>query len=54
MGFHSPFMQIPQQINPTFVGKQHQQHMGGLVGYNYPPQPIYNPIGVPMPHQYKL
>jgi hypothetical protein len=31
MGFLSPFMQIPQQMNPTFVG-QHQQHMGGLVG----------------------
>jgi hypothetical protein len=51
MGFPSPFMQIPQQTNPTFVG-QHQQHVGGPVGYNYPPQPIYGPTSVPMTHQY--
>jgi hypothetical protein len=44
-------MQIPQQMNPTFVG-QNQHHMGGHVGYNYPPQPIYVPTSVPMPHQY--
>jgi hypothetical protein len=49
MGFPSPFMKITQQINPTFVG-QHQQNMGGPVGYNYPPQLVYHPTGVPMPH----
>jgi hypothetical protein len=26
--------------------------MGGLVGYKYPPQSLYGPIGVPMPHHY--
>jgi hypothetical protein len=26
--------------------------MGGHVGYNYPPQPIYRPTSVPIPHQY--
>jgi hypothetical protein len=51
MGFPSPFMNVPQQMNPTFVGQQ-QQYMGGPVGYNYPPQPVYDPTGVPMPHQY--
>jgi len=51
MGFPSPFMHIPQKINPTFVGQQ-QHHMGGPAGYNYPPQPVYDPNGVPMPHQY--
>ena len=45
-------MQIPQQMNPSFVG-QHQQNMGGPVGYNYPPQPVYGPTGVPMPHQHR-
>jgi hypothetical protein len=49
MGFPSPFMNIPQQMNPTFVGQQ-QPYMGGPVGYNYPPQPVYGPTGVPMPH----
>jgi hypothetical protein len=51
MGFPSPFMQIPQQMNPTFASQQ-QQHMGGPAGYNYPPQPAYDPTGVPIPHQY--
>ena len=51
MGFHSPFMNVPQQMHPTFVGQQHQ-YMGGLDGYNYPPQLVYGPTGVPMPHQY--
>jgi hypothetical protein len=51
MGFPSPFMQIPQTMNPTFVG-QHQQHVGGPVVYNYPPQPFYSPTGVLIPHQY--
>jgi hypothetical protein len=26
--------------------------MGGPTGYNYPPQPIYVPTSVPIPHQY--
>jgi hypothetical protein len=26
--------------------------MGGPTDYNYPPQPVYGPTGVPMPHQY--
>jgi hypothetical protein len=51
MGFPSPFMHIPQKVNPTFVGQQ-QQHMGGNIGYNYRPQLIYDPTSVPMPHQY--
>jgi hypothetical protein len=53
MGFRSPFMQIPQKMNPTFAGQNPQQeYMGGPARYNYPPQPIYGPTGVPMPHQY--
>jgi hypothetical protein len=29
MGFPSPFMKIPQQMNPYFVGQNpQQQHMG--------------------------
>jgi hypothetical protein len=50
-GFSSPFMNIPQQMNPTYAGQQ-QQYMGGPTGYNYPSQPVYGPTGVPMPHQY--
>jgi hypothetical protein len=38
-------------MNPTFTG-QNQQHMGGPARYNYPPQLVYDPTGVPMPHQY--
>jgi hypothetical protein len=53
MGFPSPFMQIPQQMNPTFASQNPQQpHMGGPSGYKFPPQPVYGPTGVPMPHQY--
>jgi hypothetical protein len=53
MGFPSPFTQVPQQMNPTFAGQNPQQpHMGGPSGYNFPPQPVYGPTGVPMPHQY--
>jgi hypothetical protein len=44
-------MNVPQQMNPTYVGQQ-QQYMGGPTGYNYPSQPVYGPTGVPMPHQY--
>jgi hypothetical protein len=51
MGFPSPFMQITQQMNPTFAS-QNQQHMGGPVGYKCPPQLVYGLTGVPMPHQY--
>jgi len=51
MGLSSPLMHIPQQINTTFFGQQ-QKHMGGVAGYNYPPQLVYGPTGVPMPHQY--
>jgi len=31
---------------------QKQLYVGGPTGYNYPPNPIYVPTGVPMPHQY--
>jgi hypothetical protein len=44
-------MNVPQQMNPTYVGEQ-QQYTGGPIGYNYPSQLIYGPTGVPMPHQY--
>jgi hypothetical protein len=51
MGFPSPFTQVPQQMNPTFAGQNPQQpHMGGPYVYKFPPQPVYGPIGVPMPH----
>jgi hypothetical protein len=26
--------------------------MGGNVGYDYPPQPVYGPTGFPMPRKY--
>jgi hypothetical protein len=48
----TPLMNVPQQpSNPTYPGQQ-QPYMGGPTGYNYPPQPVYGPTGVPMPHQY--
>jgi hypothetical protein len=50
MDFSSPFMHIPQKVNTTFVGQQQKKHMGGHVGYNYPPQPVYDPTSVPIPH----
>jgi hypothetical protein len=37
--------------NPVYPG-QHQPYTRGPTGYNYPPNPVYGPIGVPMPHQY--
>jgi hypothetical protein len=47
-----PLMNVPQQqSNPAYTGQQ-QPYMGGPTGYNYPPQPVYGPTGVPMPHQY--
>jgi len=53
MGFAYPFMRIPQKMNPNFAGQNPQkQIMGGSIRYNYPPQPVYSPIGVPIPHQY--
>jgi hypothetical protein len=45
-------MNVPQQpSNPAYTGQQ-QPYMGGPTGYNYPPQPVYGPTGVPTPHQY--
>ena len=45
-----PLMNIPQQqSNPSYTGKK-QPYMGGPTRYNYPPQPVYGPIGVLMPH----
>jgi hypothetical protein len=40
-----------QQPNPSYTGQQHP-YMVGPTGYNYPPQPVYGPTIVPMPHQY--
>jgi hypothetical protein len=37
--------------NPAYPGQQ-QPYVGGPTGYNYPPNPVYGPTGVPMPHQY--
>jgi hypothetical protein len=37
--------------NPVYPSQQ-QLYVGGPIGYNYPPNPVYGPIGVPMPHQY--
>jgi hypothetical protein len=39
--------------NPAYPGQQ-QPYVGGPTSYNYPPNPFYGPIGVPMPHQYRL
>jgi hypothetical protein len=32
---------------------QQQPYARGPIGYNYPPNPVYGPIGVPIPHQYQ-
>jgi hypothetical protein len=37
--------------NPSYPGQQ-KPYVGGPTGYNYPPNPVYGPIGVPMPYQY--
>jgi hypothetical protein len=37
--------------NPIYPGQQ-QPYVGGPIGYNYLPNPVYGPIGVPMSHQY--
>jgi hypothetical protein len=39
--------------NPVYPG-QHQPYTRGPNGYNYPPNPVYGPTGVPMTHQYYL
>jgi hypothetical protein len=39
--------------NPVYPG-QHQPYTRGPTGYNYPPNLVYGPTGVPMPHQYYL
>ena len=38
-------------LNPSYLGQQ-QPYVGGPTGYNYPPNLVYGPTGVPMPHQY--
>jgi hypothetical protein len=43
-------MNVPQQqSNHAYTGQQ-QPYMGGPARYNYPPQPIYVPTGVPISH----
>jgi hypothetical protein len=37
--------------NPSYPSQQ-QPYVGGPTGYNYPPNPVYGPTGVSMPHQY--
>jgi hypothetical protein len=37
--------------NPIYPGQQ-QPYVRGPTGYNYPPNPVYGPTSVPMPHQY--
>jgi hypothetical protein len=37
--------------NHVYFGQQ-QPYVGGATGYNYPPNLVYRPTGVPMPHQY--
>jgi hypothetical protein len=37
--------------NLVYPGQQ-QLYVGGSTGYNYPPNPVYGPTGVPMPYQY--
>jgi hypothetical protein len=39
--------------NPIYPSQQ-QPYVGGPTSYNYPPNPVYGPTGVPMPHQYHL
>jgi hypothetical protein len=35
--------------NPSYPGQQ-QPYIGGPTGYNYPPNLVYGPTSVPMPH----
>jgi hypothetical protein len=44
-------MNFPQQASNTTNTGQQKIYMGGTTGYNYPPQPIYGPTGVAIPHQ---
>jgi hypothetical protein len=45
-------MNFPQQqSNPAYTSQQ-KPYMGGPTGYNYQPQPVYDPTGVPILHQY--
>jgi hypothetical protein len=37
--------------NHVYPGHQ-QPYVGGPIGYNYPPNLVYGPTGVPMPNQY--
>jgi hypothetical protein len=39
--------------NPIYPVQQ-QPYIGGPTGYNYPPNLVYGPTGIPMPHQYHL
>jgi hypothetical protein len=38
-----------RSLNLAYPGQQ-QPYVGGPNGYNYPPNPVYGPIGVPIPH----
>jgi hypothetical protein len=49
---YPPYPHVSQpSSNPVYSG-QPQPNVGGPTGYNYPPNPVYGPTGVPMPHQY--
>jgi hypothetical protein len=49
---YPPLTNVSQNpSNPLYPGQQ-QPYAGGPTGYNYPPNPVYGPTGVPMPHQY--
>jgi hypothetical protein len=39
--------------NLVYPGQQ-QPYVGGPTSYNYPPNPVYGPTSVHMPHQYHL
>jgi hypothetical protein len=36
-------------LNPAYP-RQKPSYVRVPTGYNYPPNPVYGPIGVPMPH----
>jgi hypothetical protein len=49
---YPPFSHVSQpSSNPIYPGQQ-QLYVGGTIGYNYPPNPVYGPTSVPMPHQH--
>jgi hypothetical protein len=48
----SGYANVSQPSSNLIYPSQKQPYVGRPTGYNYPPNPVYGPTGVPMPHQY--